>query len=125
METVLFRRLIPLSLGGLLFSRARFCFAGRPHSPRGSPSRQGRFLLRRQQRPSGGLALGLELLACRFELAVPCGKDFLLASGQLVGRGDVTQGAMQAPGVVMFDVSSDDLAGLFQRERASAWGSNR
>jgi hypothetical protein len=31
METFLFRRLIPLSLGGLLFSRARFCFTGRGH----------------------------------------------------------------------------------------------
>jgi hypothetical protein len=49
-ETLLFRRLIPLSPGGLLFSRAHFCFAGRRDSRRLNLICQGRFFLRANQR---------------------------------------------------------------------------
>lgn len=99
METFLFRRLIPLSLGGLLFSRARFCFTGRRDSLRRGLICQGRFFPRRNQRCPGRLAFGLALLAGGFQFAVPRGENFRLASGQFVRRGDVADGAVQTPGV--------------------------
>jgi len=71
------------------------------------------------QRRPGGLALELALLAGGFEFAVPRGEDFRLAPGHFVGRGDIADGAVQAPGVVVFDISGHDLAGVFQRERAA------
>ena len=74
---------------------------------------------RRDKGRPGILTLHLAMLSYRFEFAVPRGENFRLAPGNFSPRGHVTQGAMEPPWVVIFDISGYDLAGIFQRERAA------
>ena len=100
METFSFRRFIPLSLGGLLFSRARFCFTGHGYSGRLSLICQVRFLrffLHRSGRGPGEPAQALALLAGGLQSAVPRGKDVLLTPGQLVGWGSRNRWRCEPP----------------------------
>ena len=57
------------------------------------------------------------MFAGGFEFAVALGVDGGLAAGEVVGGGDVAEGAVQAFGVVMRDESSHDAVGVGLRER--------
>jgi hypothetical protein len=59
-------------------------------------------------------------LAGCIELFVPSSKDFQVAGGEAIGRGDVTDGRMQAHSVVVGNKMLNQTLGIFKRQRA-AW----
>src|SRR5712691_5325934 len=113
-ETYLFRRLIQLSLGGLLFSRARFCFTGCDYLANHAGGCQVRFCLRPCR---GSLALGLALLARRLQLAIGLGVNFQVPALQPVLGRDVTQSTVQSHRVVMLDKLCHHPSRVLQAQR--------
>jgi len=90
-ETCLFRRPVSLSLGGLLFSRARFHFTGRLEFRRRGLLCQVRFPVWLPKSPRR-FVFALLLLAGSLRYASRAAK-ISLPTWQLVGRGDVAQGS--------------------------------
>ncbi len=68
---------------------------------------------------SGLLPAFLPLLACLFQLAIPCRVNLRLASGQPVRRRDESNSAVQPHGVIGLDLLLNKFPPVLSRQRRS------
>jgi hypothetical protein len=58
-------------------------------------------------------------LASEFEFTISLGKDFAVAAGEAMGRGDIADGRVESDGIVMLNEALDEPSGILVGKRAA------